>query len=130
MPALKVLVVDDDEQYLRLTARVLRDAGYDVVTRTDVIGTAYTVTQEKPDLVLIDVNMPLLTGDRLTELLQRSVRERPLIVLHSGEDEKTLAQRAAACGADASIPKGLTVNRLLQRLARVARQRRAPPRPT
>jgi DNA-binding response OmpR family regulator len=122
----KVLVVDDDEQTLKLTARVLRQAGYEVVTRTDVIGTSFSVASERPDLVLIDLNMPLINGDRLASLIQRSIPERPIIVLYSGIDEKVLAQRAADCGADAAIPKGLSQPRFLERVGRALVRAPAP----
>lgn len=113
----KVLVVDDDEQYLSLTARMLRSAGYEVVTRSAVIGTANAVLLEQPDIVLIDLNMPLISGDRLTPIIQRSTANPPLLVLYSGVEEKVLKQRARGCGADAVIPKGLPPQQFLQRVA-------------
>jgi two-component system, OmpR family, response regulator len=118
-PNARVLVIDDDEQYLKLTARMLRSAGYDVVTRLDALGTSAAVAATRPDLVLIDLNMPTLDGDRLAPLIQRSVSNPPLIVLHSGMNEKILRERAKACGANACIPKGLSPDRFLARVADV-----------
>ena len=115
----KVLVVDDDEQYLKLTARTLRMAGYDVVARSNVIGTSAAVVSERPDMVLIDVDMPGLDGDRLALLIQRSVTKTPLLVLYSGMNPKILHERALACGAYASISKGLPPEQFLASVARV-----------
>jgi DNA-binding response OmpR family regulator len=112
----KVLVVDDDEQALRVTARVLRGAGYDVMTRSDAIGTSFAVASERPDLVLFDLNMPPINGDRLVQLILRALVEPPFIVLYSGVDTKELEQRALACGADGSIPKGLESAQFLERV--------------
>jgi DNA-binding response OmpR family regulator len=113
----KVLVVDDDEQSLKLTARLLRNAGYVVVTRSDVIGTSFAVASERPDVVLFDLNMPLIRGDRLVHLVLRSLVEPPHIVLYSGEDQTLLEQRARECGADGAIPKGLEPAQFLERVA-------------
>jgi DNA-binding response OmpR family regulator len=113
----KVLVVDDDEQCLKMTARVLRHAGYAVVTRSDVIGTSFAVASERPDMVLFDLNMPLINGDRLVPLVQRSLVNPPFIVLYSGVDEKVLEKRAADCGANGFIPKGLGPTEFLERVA-------------
>ncbi len=113
----KVLVVDDDELYLKMTSRLLRHAGYEVVSRSDVIGTSFAVAAERPDLVLFDLNMPLIDGDRLVPLIQRSLSDPPYIVLYSGVDEQVLKDRAEQCGADASIPKGLGADQFLERIA-------------
>ena len=117
----KVLVVDDDERYLKMTERLLRSVGYEVVTRADVLGTSFVVTSERPDVVLVDLNMPMVNGDRLVPLMTRNRFEppyfSPYVVLYSGVDEKVLAHRAEECGADASIPKGLEPKEFLARLA-------------
>ena len=115
----KVLVIDDDVQSLKLTARMLRSAGYEVVTRSDVIGTSFAVASERPHVVLIDLNMPALDGDRLAPLIQRAVANPPPIVLYSGVSDKVLRERALACGASATIPKGLAPELFLERVAQV-----------
>jgi two-component system response regulator PrrA len=117
----KVLIVDDDEQSLRVTERLLRSAGYDVVTRSDVLGTSFVVTSERPDVVLVDLNMPMVNGDRLVPLMTRGRFEPPYIspyvVLYSGVDTKVLERAARECGADDYIPKGLVPKNLLARVA-------------
>jgi CheY-like chemotaxis protein len=116
----KVLVIDDDEQCLNLTARLLRTAGYEVTTRSNPLGSSAAVGAVCPDLVLIDLNMPLLDGDRLVPLLRRAVSDPLLVVLHSGmADRALLRQRASACGADAVIPKGLPPGEFLAHVARL-----------
>jgi CheY-like chemotaxis protein len=114
----KVLVVDDDEQYLKLTGRLLRDAGYQVLTRSESLGTCAAVTTEEPDMVIMDVKMPSLDGDRLTPLVQRCTGVRSIVVLYSGMDPAALEKRAKACGADAFIPKGLLPPEFLEHVAR------------
>jgi CheY-like chemotaxis protein len=113
----KVLIVDDDEQYLKLTERLLRGAGYDVLARSESLGTCAAVTDEAPDMVLMDLMMPSLDGDRLTPLIQRCTGVRPIVVLYSGMDPDTFKKRAEVCGADASIPKGLLPDQFLEHVA-------------
>lgn len=114
----KVLVVDDDDQYLKLTERLLRRAGYEVLTRIESLGTCAIVSAEDPDMVIMDVNMPSIDGDRLTPLVQRCTGAQPLVVLYSGMDPARFEERARACGADASIPKGLSPDEFLEHVAR------------
>src|SRR5690242_20012919 len=58
-----ILVVDDSPVVLELTGSALEGAGYKVVLRSRGEGTVAAVLQERPDLVLLDVNMPRLSGD-------------------------------------------------------------------
>jgi CheY-like chemotaxis protein len=122
----KILVIDDDAQYLKLTTRVLRSAGYEVVTRSEVIGTSAVVASERPDMVLIDVDMPALDGDRLALLIQRSMAHPPLLVLVSGINPKALAERALACGANAAITKEELPEQFLKRVAQLFEDHPAP----
>lgn len=114
----RVLVIDDDEQYLALTARLLRSAGYDVLTRSEGLGTCSTIATEQPDMVLMDVNMPSVDGDRLAHLIQHRPEVRPILALYSGMEATAFERRAKACGADATIPKGLLPAQFLERVAR------------
>jgi len=115
----KVLVVDDDAQYLEAVARILRSGGYAVVTRASVIGTSAAVASERPDMVLIDMDMPALDGDRLALLIQRKIANVPLLVLISGMDPQALSERGRACGANAVISKVVLPREFLERVASV-----------
>jgi DNA-binding NarL/FixJ family response regulator len=91
-----------------------------VITRSNPLGSSAAVGAACPGLVLIDLNMPLLDGDRLVPLLRRAVSGPLLVVLHSGmSDRVLLRQRAMACGADAVIPKGLPPEAFLDQVARL-----------
>ncbi|HMJ12441.1 MAG TPA: response regulator [Polyangiaceae bacterium] len=97
---LKVMVVDDDVTVLEVTAAVLEQHGYEVRTRESALGTSLAIIREKPDVVLLDVHMPGLSGDRLAELMApRPGRVAPLVILHSATTLSDLEQLAAGCGA-------------------------------
>lgn len=114
----KVLVVDDDEQHLKITERLLVTAGYDVSSRNDSFDTLATVTREAPDMVILDLKMPCIDGDRMTPLVQRCTGVNPIVVLYSGSDPALLKERARACGAVDWISKGIPPAEFLARVAR------------
>ena len=98
------LVVDDDLVALEVARERLERAGFEVVTRESALGTSVFIMKEKPDFVLLDVNMPGLTGDALAKLLTgRGPQSR--VILHSCSDPRRLATLARQCGAAGVIEK-------------------------
>src|SRR5437867_2056699 len=100
----KVLVVDDNDLVLALTRARLESAGFDVIAKQGPLGTLPVILKEKPDVVLLDVSMPALRGDRLAELINRQVGKVP-IILFSSMAAGTLAQMADRVGALGVIGK-------------------------
>jgi CheY-like chemotaxis protein len=101
----KVLVVDDSEIAREVAALTLEEQGYQVVTMDSPLGFSNTLRKEQPDLVLMDISMPALQGDKLVELASRNVPAGCSIVLHSDRPEEELARLSAACGAKGFIRK-------------------------
>ncbi len=85
----KVLYIDDDERTLNVVSKYLITKGYEVFTSTSPF-VAPIMEQEKPDLVVLDLNMPLLPGDRIAEILHRQgyTATIPLIFFSSESKEK------------------------------------------
>ena len=72
----KILVVDDDENTLRLCDAALRIEGYtNIVTTPDPRGVLAHFVEQDPDILILDVTMPHLDGFQLLGLLQESVRK-------------------------------------------------------
>ncbi|MAT25435.1 MAG: hypothetical protein CMN29_10810 [Sandaracinus sp.] len=102
-----VLIVDDDDEHALMTARLLRHEGFTVTTWRGAFGASIEARTIQPDVVLLDVEMPALSGDRLAPLLRESTSgQATLIVLHSSRDEADLRAIATETGADGYIPKG------------------------
>ena len=78
-----VLVADDDADILDLVALRLESAGYDVVTAADGEAALRLARGHHPDLAVLDVMMPRLTGHEVTKALRADVatREMPVILL-------------------------------------------------
>src|SRR5262245_65488160 len=76
-----VMVIDDSEIVLSVTRNVLETAGFRVLTHSRPSGCVALILQEKPQLVLIDVNMPLIGGDTIAKLFGKARPNNDTIVL-------------------------------------------------
>src|SRR5882724_2147951 len=79
-----ILIIDDNAVVLEMTRSTLEMAGFRVLIRDRTEGAIGTILQERPDLVLLDVNMPNVSGDSLADVLSRTRSTRDtIVVLHS-----------------------------------------------
>jgi CheY-like chemotaxis protein len=125
MQRLKVMVVDDDATTLQVTSAVLEQRGYEVLTRDSALGTTMAILRERPEVVLLDVHMPGLTGDRIAELVgPRKGKRAPVVILHSGSNRAELEALAARCGAAGIIEKTADPFEFVRRFERVMTQHR------
>ncbi len=103
----KILVVDDDERHLIATQEVLTNEGYEVFTYSWWLGVTNFVKTLKPDLVLLDINMPALSGTGLSSLLLSNTGTKNIpIVFYSSNDEDSLRKAVSEYGARGYISKG------------------------
>lgn len=122
--ALRVLVVDDDAAQLSLLERSLRLEGFEVTTATGAIGVSALVRRFQPDLVLLDVNIPALSGDRLLEVVRRHAPSETKLVLFSACDEGHLRRLASEVSADGYISKSTAGLELAERIRRLCGSQR------
>lgn len=102
-----VLIIDDDESHLVTAKGIIEALGYRVELHNSPFRTTQKVLKIEPDLLLIDVNMPALPGDRLCALLRGEPKLQTLpIFLYSSNDEDILRQSAKQFHADGYICKG------------------------
>ncbi|MCL4537336.1 MAG: response regulator [Nitrospirae bacterium] len=103
----KILVVDDDERHLVTAKELLEDAGYEVITHYNWFGSTNVIKRLQPDLILLDINMPALSGDALSEILRGNSRTKDVpIVFYSSNDEDSLRKAVSECGVRGYICKG------------------------
>lgn len=101
-----ILVVDDSEVVLNVTRTLLEAVGYRVLTHSGPAGCVAVILQEKPDLVLIDVNMPKLGGETIVKLFGKAQpNSETIILLFSTLPADQLEPRARAAGAHGYIRK-------------------------
>jgi CheY-like chemotaxis protein len=114
-----VVVIDDSDITRELVRRSLEDAGYRVVALESAVGSTSVIFREEPDLVLLDVNMPTLSGERLAEILRGNARlAHCRILLYSGASQEELSKLVRATGADGYISKSLDTDALVQQIRR------------
>jgi CheY-like chemotaxis protein len=91
----RVLVIDDEEDVRELLRTVLDDAGYVVETAINGADGLAKISVVQPDLVLLDLNMPVLDGWEVLERLPR-LSQPPVVVIISAYVEDWRALRAGA----------------------------------
>ena len=117
---MKVLLVDDDPDLLAVTGFALQQAGFLVVTASDGPAALEVFRREQPDLAVLDINMPRMTGFELAQKLRERSRI-PLVMLTArGEEEDVV--RALALGADDYLTKPFSPKILLARLKALLRR--------
>lgn len=122
----KVLVVDDDPLVLRILRDRLVPAGFLVTTTSAAFGAVQMVEDIGPDVVVLDVMMPALPGNRIAELIRQRFPDRNVaILLYSGRDLDDLPRLAAECGADAWVAKSDDYGGLIERIHALAGAREA-----
>ena len=115
-PRPKILVIDDDPSMLALVKRQLEDARYAVLLAEDGIVGGRLALNASPNLILLDVDMPYLSGYELAQALKADpiTWDIPVVFLTS---DKHVEERTIRLGAQAYIKKPLNVNRLLDTVA-------------
>jgi DNA-binding response OmpR family regulator len=94
----RVLVVDDEPQICALLGTLLSSDGYNVNIATNPLIALSRVEDTPPDLILLDVSIPILSGEDLASLLRRHVGDVPIIVITGHGDAEGWARRIGAVG--------------------------------
>jgi two-component system KDP operon response regulator KdpE len=121
-----ILVVDDEPQIRRVLRSTLSSAGYDVIEAKDGQGAVEMAVRERPALILLDVNMPGMSGLEACSKIRLSF-DGPIIMVtvRNSEHDKVLALDS---GADDYVVKPFTMGELLARI-RAALRRSASEEP-
>jgi CheY-like chemotaxis protein len=108
----KILVVDDSEIVCDSVTNMLEPRGYQIISLTSLFAFTQTLTTERPDLVLVDVSMPALDGDKLIHFSRKHDHVSSVMVLFSTRNKDELSRLAAQCGAAGYIQKTGDAERL------------------
>jgi two-component system, cell cycle response regulator DivK len=117
MAVLKILLVEDDEMNRDMLSRRLLKRGYDVVIATDGQQGVDAAGRERPDIILMDMSLPVVDGWTATRTLKADPATAgiPIIALTahamSGDEEK-----ARSAGCDDFDTKPVELKRLLQKI--------------
>src|SRR5688500_2948353 len=107
----RVLVIDDDDELAEVLRQALRESGYAVATVRHGAAALDLIGQIQPDLILLDLRMPIMDGWSFVTQYRRSGRSNGRIVLVSGHpDVREISQRL---GADGYVGKPFELTQLL-----------------
>ncbi len=118
----KILIADDEASLRDALDIILRQAGYEVSMATDGAQAVELFMRERPDLVVLDVMMPRLSGFEVCEALRAISPEVPLLMLSAkgAVDDRRSGLRA---GADDYVVKPFDDEELLLRIEALLRRR-------
>jgi two-component system, cell cycle response regulator DivK len=113
----RLLLVEDHEEIWDFLSRRLKRRGYDVILATDGQQAVDKARANRPDIILMDMNLPILDGWTAASLIKSSVEAAgvPIIALTahamSGDRERTIA-----AGCDDYHPKPIDFSRLIKQI--------------
>ena len=111
----KILVVDDCRQIQEFVADILEHRGYEVTTADDGLGAVLQFEEDKPDLLITDLTMPVMDGHELCRTIRR-LSSVPIVLMTArrGAEEP---REALSAGADAFVLKPFGVRGFLAQVA-------------
>lgn len=113
----RILIVDDEPDVVDLVKNRLEANKYSVITANDGEEALHKVKTEKPDLVVLDVSMPVINGYEVCARLKNEsdTSHIPVLML-TARIKYTDKKIADQCGADGYIPKPYSSDMLLQEI--------------
>lgn len=117
---MKILIADDDPQILRALQITLSAHGYEVIVARDGREAISLATSQHPELLVVDLGMPVLTGIQVIEAV-RGWSSAPILVV-SGRSDSADKVDALDAGADDYVTKPFAVDELLARIRALTRR--------
>lgn len=113
-----ILCVDDDKQIRDLITSYMETKGYHVITSSDGWDCLREIIVKKPDIILMDINMPKLDGLNTLDMIKMTRIDNHIpIILVSGEGDRDTITKAAKLGADDFLVKPFSFEELAARVA-------------
>lgn len=116
--AKKILLVDDDPDLLRMISFSLKKKGYEVSTGQDGREALDMASRLMPDIMLLDVNLPLINGDEVSRLCKQDEKLKHLTVILMSALREDLSEKARNSGADGLISKPFELSELFSLVQR------------
>ena len=115
-----ILIVDDDVVTLKTATMILDDRGYEIHSVKSGLDALRFLRRKKVDLILLDIEMPILNGLKTLEKIRKEheLADIPVIILTSSNDKETIV---SACRLEITdyIVKPFVPNNLVERVYKV-----------
>jgi two-component system, OmpR family, response regulator len=118
---IKILIVDDEAGVRELLKDALKLAGFETLTANDGMSALTALRSFTPDIMIIDINMPLMDGFELVERLRKAGNDVPVLMLSARADRVDVT-RGLTLGADDYVVKPFGLEELVLRLKAILRR--------
>lgn len=114
----KVMVCDDDRGILDLIEMIMEDAGFSVISEINSLNAISRIEKERPDLLILDIWMPVLSGDQVLKSIKdsNSIIKLPVLMYSASKEGESIAE---AAGADDYIAKPFDLDELVGKVNRL-----------
>jgi two-component system cell cycle response regulator DivK len=117
----RILVVEDQEDSRRILRDLLSSADYEMTEAVNGEQALAAVAKQRPDLILMDIQMPVLDGYEATRRIKAdpALKDVPIIVVTSYASSGGDEVKARAAGCDDFVPKPFSPRQLLARIRKL-----------
>jgi two-component system OmpR family response regulator len=116
-----ILIIDDEAGVRELLADALKLAGFDTLTAPDAMVAQTILRTSKPDLLIVDINMPLMDGFEFIEKIRTNGDQTPALMLSARADRADVT-RGLTLGADDYVTKPFGLEELVLRIRAILRR--------
>lgn len=116
---MKILAIDDQKLVLLPLENRLKELGYEVITENSALSGIRQFELEKPDLVIVDINMPEISGIEVVKYIRDTKKSNTPIMVLSGNNEDTIIDEAFELGVNDYMKKPLSLNEVCARTKRL-----------
>ena len=116
---MKILAIDDQQLVLLPLKRRLDELGYDVKTETDALKAKTIFDSFQPDLVIVDINMPVISGIEIIRYIRGTKKSLTPIMVLSGNTDDNLIVESFDLGVEDYMKKPLSLDEVSARVKRL-----------
>src|SRR5262249_8688189 len=121
----RILIADDNPQGVELLEAYLSDGDYDIRTAADGEQTLHVVAAWKPDLILLDIMMPKISGFEVCKRLRANPHTHDLgVIMITALDDSSDIERAVEAGTNDFVTKPINKSELLLRVRSLLQSRK------
>lgn len=116
----KILIIDDDDEVRKSISTYLTMHNYEIFTAKDGFEAGFIITQQSPDLAILDLIMPQIDGFKVCSMIKNNIftKHIKVIVLTGYANEKNI-KRAYKCGADKVLSKPVEAEELFEAISSI-----------
>ena len=115
----RIFVIDDDPELLMMVGMILRRAGHETVLASDSVEGSDRVIKEKPDLLILDLMMPHMSGFDVCRKIRASEASSTPIMILTARIQEADREAAFEAGASDYMTKPITSRQLTSRVERL-----------